>query len=60
MEISIINENPFNPVEISMKYQFKFQRKTNENLVVISIKHQWKSIGNPIEISMKICKISMK
>ena len=50
----------FNLVEISMKYQFKFQRKTNENLVVISIKHQWKSIGNPVENSMKICKISMK
>ena len=51
----------FNPVEISMKYQWKYIGNPGtisiEIPMEISMKYHWKyqfkSIGNPVEISMK-------
>jgi hypothetical protein len=39
-----------NPVEISMKYQWK----SSGNQVVISMKCQWKYIGNPVKTHLEI------
>ena len=43
----------FNPVEISMKYQFKFQRNTNGIPWDIQLQFQRNTNGNPLKIQLK-------